>query len=170
MGSGIDRLREKHAAKKQQSARVKAILDQIDEELSTKKGAKTPESATEKAIIIKFDIVAQLSEMEQQFFGQIWQKMEKIHDDPEPYLLSAVNLAKIFAMGKRLEERIEQDGGPVLEDGNGKLYANPAAKLLQTTQTQILSGLKALGLAITKGGPPKKDMGSAFTSEFAQFG
>lgn len=169
MATGMQRLMEKHVGKKKITAQLNAILEQIDSEKAAKNDEVVAKNPPKKAKTIKFDNAPQLTPLEKKYFDQVWEKLEEMYDDAEPFKLAAINLAKTYALGKRLEERIEQDGGLILENAKGQVYAHPAVKLLQTTNSQILLHLKGLGMAIQGKPGKKKDEAHEFVSEFAQF-
>lgn len=169
MGTGMQRLKEKHANKKANTVRMDLILSQLENENAAETKQKEEKPKAKRAKISKFSVIPPLTEVEQAYFDEYWELLKEKHEEPEKYRASVINLARICAMSRKLEERIEQDGGAVLEDEKGKIYTHPAAKLLIANNAQVLLHLKALGMTVSPRIEKKKQEEPAFTSEFAQF-
>lgn len=165
MGSGKQRLEDMHKGKR------KATVKIIEKGINNSQDETQPAKCRIKQFRASKKDPQPLSEDEQELFDDILKRLQGIHPDPEKYILSAKNLARIMAMQKRLKDRVEMDGGEILESSNGKLYAHPAVNIMQKNYSMIITNLKAMGIvsprAINKN--VKEGDESTFVSEFAQF-
>lgn len=165
MGTGMQRLKDKHANKKQKVVQIRdKAIEKMDKE------ENTPESiAAKKAKTHVYAPNMGLNTEEMLYFTDIWTKLKLIYPDPEKYRLSAINLAKLYAWGKRFEAEIEKDGGPIIENAKGDLVAHPAMRLLQSNHKMITANLAQLGISAPRPKAEKEDKDEPFTSDFAQF-
>lgn len=171
--NGIKRLKDKHVKKKAEMDKLNALLEELMPSESPTKEDENPEPAEKPkrkrtTRTAKSPEIPHLKTLEQEYFERLWNKLVETHDNPEHYRLVAENAAKMLAQMKRLEDQMEQDGGPILATEMGRLYPHPAMKIIQNFQGQILTYMKALGLTHqTKPGPKKQE--ESATSIFAQF-
>lgn len=168
MSTGKQRLEDKHANKRQKVIKItEDFFEKRDGKGAT--GQNTSEKAKIGRLKRKNVILAGLNEHEREIFDAILEELKKVHkEDYENYLLTAASLAKLYAQQEDLEATIALDG-PVAEDTNGRLYAHPAATLLQRVQTTIIRNLGALGLTLGKKQVKAQAEEQTFVSEFANF-
>lgn len=169
MGTGTQRLRDKNISKKKaMEATIQKKLAELDGE-TVKKEAPEPKP---KCKIRQFNADPHnLTEEEKVFFNDIMAKIEEVHkDESKKFVLSAKNLAKLYAMQKRLKDRMIFDGGEFLATDDGKIYPHPALKIMQQNYNLIISNLKALGFVAPRANKTvKKEEDITAISEFAQF-
>lgn len=169
MGTGKQRLADKNISKK------KALESALQKKLAELDGENTQKSAPEQKSKCKVRLFKsdphELTELEKKFFDDIMAKVCEIHkEEAEKFILSAKNLAKLYAMQKRLKTKIEEDGGEFLESPDGKIYAHPGLKIMQQNYSLIITNLKALGIVAPRANKTvKKDDDALQISEFAQF-
>ena len=169
MSSGMERLNGKHAKKKQKVVQLSEEMLAILSGDTTKSQKKTNPEKSDKAKITQFSGSDMLAECEQDYLRQICDKLHEIYgDDIEKYRMAAINLSKLYILGKKIESAIEADGGMFLEEPGGKIYAHPGVKMLQSNHANILQHLRSLGLVHREkpGVASKRDV---VVSEFSQF-
>lgn len=161
--TGEQRLREKHANKRQNVVKLSDDLLRAFEP----DAHKTRDRAEIKARISDFNKLDNMSELEQQYFDLLCAKLEAAYgDDAFKLHLAARNLAKLYAYGKRLEAEMEGDS-LIMQDKDGKVYVHPGLRILQANQKCIMSNLSMLGIHSDK--ISKKENNTVSESEFAQF-
>lgn len=182
MGNGIQRLKD-HNKRKPKVELSKETVEKIEAmplpkaayptaganvvNFKEKTQKKSRKNTSVKAEIPPFE----LSASEKRFFDAIFEQVRRVHgDDSGNFILAAANLAKLYANHEKFEKEIaDYDGNMVLEDPNGRLYANPAVTMLQRNQHMITANLKILGFTPDLKKKPKTDEDVQTISEFAQF-
>lgn len=174
--NGMKRLKDKHSNKKAERARIETLLEQLmpledaPNNVESTQRSNSAEGQKDKICrkTAQSPSIPNMKELESLYFNDIWSKLAEIHENPTPFRLAAENLAKILAQCKRLEDQMEQDGGPIQCTQDSRYYAHPAIKLIQAYHSQILTHLKAMGMSVQgKPGPKKEE--DMQTSVFAQF-
>lgn len=180
MSTGTSRLTDMHKGKRKKMPRV-TVEDIVKIDAETSKEAVYPthgkvinfteQPKEKKRSLTKKELTALgLKTEDKKFYPAIYEHIKAIYpDNPEKYTLAAATLAKLYAQQERIENEIEATGGYVLEDNNGKMYANPAVTMLQKLQNTILANLRAIGLTVRGQEQKQPEKEDTAESEFAQF-
>lgn len=169
MATGKQRLEDIHKGKrKEKEAQIAKIMEMLDPpEPKTKNRAKSPKITPFRKVN---KVINGLSDSEKEYFANIMDELKKIHPDEHgKFSLAAASLASLYVQQDILETQIDETGGYILEDANGRFYQNPAAVMLQRVQNTIIRNLGILGLTMGKKQVKENTQATNLQSEFANF-